>query len=67
MVATAATFMPMSNSVLDNFKRSQFISRTVPPELTPNTCVCTDPELPVEQRSALPPLIMAGATAVGGG
>ena len=27
----------------------------------------TDPELPVEHRSALPPLSIAGATAVGGG
>ena len=57
----------MSYSVLDNFKRSQFKSRIVPPVLTPKICVCTLPEVPVEHKSALPPLIIAGAIAVGGG
>ena len=66
-VATAATFIPMSYNLLANFNLSQFMSRTVPPELTPSTCVCTAPEVPVVQRSLLPPLIIAGAIAVGGG
>lgn len=30
-------------------------------------CVCTAPDVPTVQRSLLPPLIIAGATAVGGG
>lgn len=66
-VATAATFMPMSYSLLANLSRSQFMSRTVPPELTPKICVCTAPDTPVVHKSLLPPLIIAGAIAVGGG
>jgi len=59
--------MPMSYKVLAFLRRSQFRSRTVPPELTPSICVCTAPDVPVVQRSLLPPDIMLGAIAVGGG
>ena len=59
--------MPMSYRVLAFLRRSQFRSRTVPPELIPMIWVCTAPDTPVVQRSELPPDIMEGATAVGGG
>lgn len=57
----------MSYNTLAFFNRSQFLSLTVLPELTPKICVCTAPDVPVVHKSLLPPLIMLGATAVGGG
>ena len=67
MVATAATFIPMSYNVLASFNLSQLTSLIVDPLLTPKICVCTAPLTPVVHRSALPPLIIVGAMAVGGG
>jgi hypothetical protein len=56
----------MSNSVLDNFRRSQFLSTKVFPIDTPNICVCTAPLAATAQRSLFN-VVIAGATAVGGG
>ncbi len=56
----------MSNSVLDNFRRSQFLSTNVLPTEIPKICVCTAPEAATAQRSLLS-VVIAGATAVGGG
>jgi hypothetical protein len=56
----------MSNSVLDNFNLSQFLSTKVFPIDTPNICVCTAPLAATAQRSLFN-VVIAGATAVGGG
>lgn len=64
--ATAATFMPMSYSVFDNFNRSQFKSRVVIPLEKPRIWVCTAALTPTVQRSLFM-LVIAGAIALGGG
>jgi hypothetical protein len=66
MVATAATFMPISYSSLLSLRRSQFLSVVVDPKLMPRICVCTAPDAPTIHRSLLM-LVIAGAIALGGG
>jgi hypothetical protein len=56
----------MSNKVLDNLSLSQFLSTNVDPIAIPKIWVCAAPETPTAHKSLLI-LVIAGATAVGGG
>lgn len=67
MVATAATFIPISYKVLARFKVKQFSSVTVDPIEMPKICVCTAPATPTVQRSEFPFEKICGEMAEGGG
>lgn len=58
--------MPISYSVLEILRRSQFMSRVVMPLEKPRICVCTAALTPTIHKSLLIEVI-AGAIADGGG
>lgn len=58
--------MPISNSDLASFKRSQFRSLIVVPPLNPRICVCTAPLTPVVQISLFI-IVIPGEIADAGG
>lgn len=62
---TAATFIPISYSVLAFLSFSQFMSLMVDPADMPRICVCTAPEIPIVHKSEFEEFIL-GEIAEGG-